>query len=89
MKKHDTKIFILPLIAELQRRTQKRYTDKEYADMIGISRQAFAALVNGTTGGATNKTLNKLLDFFAAQDMPVTVGAFYITDVTDVTPATS
>jgi transcriptional regulator with XRE-family HTH domain len=83
MKRHDTKIKILPLIAELQRRTGKRFNDKEYADMIGISRQAFAALLNGETGGATNKTINKLLDFFDAQGMPVTVGALYLTEVTD------
>lgn len=85
MKKYDTKIKILPLIAELQRRTGKRFEDKQYADMIGISRQAFAALLNGKTGGATNKTINKLLDFFDAQGMPITVGALYITDVTEVT----
>jgi hypothetical protein len=83
MRKHNTKVYILPLIAELERRTGNRRSDSEYAKLIGISRQAFNALVEGKTGGATNLTINKLLDFFASQDMQLTPGAFYITEVTD------
>lgn len=84
--KHDAKIFLLPLIAELQKRTGKRLDDAAYAKRIGISRQAFKVLMDGETTSVANATINKLLDFFAAEGMPVGVGDLFTVVVTNDQP---
>ena len=75
--KHHPKVYLLPLITEHQRITGKRLKDTEYARAIGISRQAFVAMVEGSTSATSNDTLDKLLDFFTTEGLPITVGDLF------------
>lgn len=75
--KYKVRVYLLPAITRLEQHTGERLKDTQYAAQIGISRQAFVALMEGATGGATNSTLEKLLDFFASKDLNLTIADFY------------
>lgn len=75
--KHKVRLRLIPIIARLEQHTGERLKDNEYAQQIGISRQAFAALLEGETGGAKDATLAKLLDFFTSKGMEVSINDFY------------
>lgn len=75
--KHKVRLRLVPIIARLEQHTGERLKDNEYAQQIGISRQAFASLLEGRTSGARDDTLAKLLDFFTSKGLEVTINDFY------------
>lgn len=76
----EPKIYLLPVVAELENKTGRRLKDTEYAKAIGITRQSFKALVEGKTDGVKNETLGKLLCFFEREGMEVTPNDLYTTE---------
>ena len=81
MSKHKVRFTIFKHIIHLQEKTGERLSDTQYAKRVGISRQAFTALMRGDTMRIENETIDKLLDFFDRAGMPLTVGDLYETTV--------
>lgn len=67
-------------LSKLQEKNHKRYSWTELGDAIGISRQAARSLfLSESTDDGFIKygTLAALLDFFAAEGMPVEIGDLF------------
>lgn len=77
MSTYAAKFTIFDQIIELQKQTGDRLSDSEYARQIGITRQTFGALMKGEVQRIEIETINKLLSFFAASGMPVTIADLF------------
>lgn len=77
-------IRVLQLVGALEERNRCRYTFTDIADAAGLSRHTVRKLMTGETKAVDLETMGKLLDFFAAEGMPITV--FDLFTVTPVTP---
>jgi predicted XRE-type DNA-binding protein len=77
MNTYKTTFTIFDQIVKLQKATGDRLSDSEYARQIGITRQTFGALMKGEMLRIEIDTIDKLLDFFAAEGMPVTVADLF------------
>jgi len=75
MKRHT--ILLQPVISKLELQTGIRRTDTEYAKLIGVTRQQFKAMFEGDTSAVQFSTIDKLIDYFTADGMPITVGDLF------------
>lgn len=66
---HKTRVSLFDALNRLEGQNERRYTDAEIAKATGLHRHTISALRRGKA----EPTLDKLLDFFAAEGMPVTV----------------
>lgn len=72
------KLNFLELLQSLERQKNgRRYTYSEIADKAGLSRQTATKLFTGKSKAIDLATIDKLLAFFAAEGMPVTVGDLF------------
>ncbi len=68
---------IFDTVNQLEKQNGRRYTESQIAKATGLHRHTIAAVMKGKP----DKTLSKLLAFFAAEGMPITVGdLFTVTD---------
>mgnify|MGYP000609011282 CR=1 FL=1 len=71
---------IFDAVNQLEKHSGKRYTETQIAKATGLHRHTVAAAMRGKP----DKTLTKLMAFFAAEGMPVQVGdLFTVTDSSD------
>jgi transcriptional regulator with XRE-family HTH domain len=64
---------IFDAVNQLEKRNGRRYSESEIAVATGLHRHTIAAVMKGKQ----DKTLSKLLAFFAAEGMPITVGDLF------------
>ncbi len=76
-----TKLNIFRLIKRLEEQKNMPYSNTAIADKSGLSRVTVNSLVSSDTKRIDLATIDKLLDFFAAEGMPIEVG-----DLFTVTP---
>lgn len=76
-----TKLNIFRLIKRLEELKNKPYSNTYMADKAGLSRVTVNSLVSGDTNRIDLATIDKLIDFFAAEGMPIDAG-----DLFTVTP---
>jgi hypothetical protein len=76
-----TKLNVFRLVKRLEEQKNEPYTNTAIADKTGLSRVTVNSLVAGSTNRIDLATIDKLLDFFAAEGMPITPG-----DLFTVTP---
>ena len=74
------KFTFLEKVNKLEQATKHRYTYVEISDKSGLSRHTVRKLMTGKTRAVDLDTLGKLLDFFVAEGMPVTVGDLFATE---------
>jgi hypothetical protein len=68
---------IFDAVNRLEKRNGRRYSESEIAAATGLHRHTIAAVMKGKQ----DKTLSKLLAFFASEGMPITVAdLFTVTD---------
>ena len=68
---------IFDAINKLEKHNERRYTESQIAKATGLHRHTIASVMRGKQ----DKTLSKLLAFFAAEGMPIAVGdLFTVTD---------
>ena len=67
------KLSIFKAVRRLEAETGKRYNIQDIAQETGMHRHTVAALLDGRE----DKTLGKVLAFFAAEGMPITVGDLF------------
>lgn len=68
---------IFDAVNQLEKHNGRRYSESEIAAATKLHRHTIAAVMKGKH----DKTLSKLLAFFASEGMPITVGdLFTITD---------
>lgn len=79
MSKHKVKFTIFKHIIHLQELTGQRLSDSAYSRLVGVNRLTFASLMRGDVLRIENETIEKLLDFFEAQGMPLEVCDLYET----------
>lgn len=65
------------LIAQLEANTGKPYPLQAIASKSGVHRHTVETLVNGAPQGVQFKTMAGLIDFFAAEGMPVTLNDLF------------
>lgn len=65
------------LIAQLEANTGKPYPLQVVAAKSGVHRHTIEVLAKGTPQGIHFKTMAGLLDFFASEGMPITVGDLF------------
>lgn len=75
--KTKTKLNVFRLVKLLEAQTGKPYSNTVVAGKADLSRVTVNSLVAGTTNRIDLATIDKLLDFFAAEGMPVTVGDLF------------
>ena len=77
MNTYKAKFTIFDQIVKLQKQTGERLSDSEYARRIDITRQTFSALMQGEVLRIEIETIDKLLNFFAASGMPITIADLF------------
>lgn len=65
------------LIAQLEANTGKPYPLQTIATKSGVHRHTVEVLVSGQPQGVQFKTMAALIDFFAAEGMPVTLNDLF------------
>ena len=78
---YKTELKIFDAINRLEGKNGRRYTDAQIATATGLHRHTVRILRNGKP----EPTIDKLLDFFASEGMPLTVGDLYETTVNPAT----
>lgn len=64
-------------LSELEQRRKQRYSYADIADKSGMTRQGVRRLLKEETLVIRVDTLSALLDFFAAEGMPITVSDLF------------
>lgn len=64
---------IFDAVNQLEKRNGRRYSEAEIAAATKLHRHTIAAVMKGKP----DKTLSKLLTFFAAEGMPIQVGELF------------
>lgn len=77
---------VMAKVNELEQLQHRRYNYTDIADAAGLSRHTVRKWLTGEVKAIDLESLAKLLDFFAAEGMPVTVADLFA--VTPVTPDT-
>ena len=67
------------LLRQLAVKNNRDYDKSYVAERTGLSRTTISTITNNTSGRVDLATLDKLLDFFVAEGMPVTVGDLFTT----------
>ena len=75
---------VMAKVNELEQLHHRRYTYTDIADATGLSRHTVRKWLTGEVKAIDLESLGKLLDFFAAEGMPVTIAELFT--VTPVTP---
>ncbi len=65
------------LLQKVERKNQRRYKYSEIAKITGLSRQTATKLFTGKAQAVDLATLAALLDFFAAEGMPISPGDLF------------
>lgn len=78
---HTTKFNLRQLIRRLEVKNERDYEYQQIAQACGLSRFTVASIANSDSIRIELRTIDKLLDFFAAEGMPIT-----ISDLFTVTP---
>lgn len=73
---------LFDVIKRLERQKQEPVPYTYVADRSGLSRFTIQKIIAGDTTRVDLDTLAKLLDFFAAEGMPITVADLFRTDPT-------
>lgn len=66
-------------LSRLEQIKNRRYSFSEIADASGLTRQGVRRLLKEPSDRVDVDTLGKLLDFFAAEGMPITVNDLFTT----------
>lgn len=82
-KKHIVHINLLGTLHRLEDRRARRYTYNDIAVSAGMSRQAVRHLLKSPPKRIDTDTLGKLLDFFAAEGMPVGIDQLFVVTVSE------
>lgn len=78
---HRVKLNLFDNLHRLDGETGRHYSMSEVSRLSGVSRTTIDAILKGSTSRIDTVTLEKLLDFFAAEGMPVSIGElFTVTD---------
>lgn len=74
---HNTKFNLKQLIRQLESKNNRDYEYQQIAKASGLSRFTVASIANNVSIRIELRTIDKLLDFFAAEGMPVTVDQLF------------
>jgi len=72
-----TQLNVFRLVKRLEEKKNAAYTNTAIARKSGLSRVTVNGLVLGTTNRIDLATIDKLLDFFATEGMPVAPGDLF------------
>ena len=75
--KKELQFNIEPLLWRLQSENKRRYTYTEVANRIGVKRQSIERLSRNDSFQDLLVLLSALLDFFAAEGMPITIDQLF------------
>lgn len=64
-------------ISRLEQKKNRRYSYAEIADISGLTRQGARRLLKERSDRVDLSTLARLLTFFAAEGMPITIGDLF------------
>ena len=78
-KKHTVQFNLLGTIHRLEELRGRRYSYSDIANGAGLNRQGVRYLLQSPPKRIDLETLSKLLDFFAAEGLPITVGDLFTT----------
>lgn len=73
----NTKFNLKQLIRQLESKNNRDYEYQQIAQACGLSRFTVASIANNGSVRIELRTIDKLLDFFAAEGMPVTVDQLF------------
>lgn len=79
---HTTKLNVFRLVKRLEEQAGMPYKNIAIAKMTGLSRVTVNSLVAGSTNRIDLATIDKLLDFFHAEGMPITACDLFVTEQT-------
>ena len=71
---YKTELNIFDAINRLEAKNKRKYTDKQIADATGLHRHT----INVMRKGKAEPTLDKLMNFFASEGMPITPNDIFI-----------
>lgn len=74
---HQVKLNVFALFKDLEKQTGHNLYMTDVAAKSGITRQTWDKLLRGDTERVEMRTLARLLDFFAAEGMPVTINDLF------------
>jgi transcriptional regulator with XRE-family HTH domain len=77
MTKHTVALNLLGTIHRLEDRRARRYTYSDIADVANLNRQGVRHLLKAPPKRIDMETLAKLLDFFNAEGLPVTIADLF------------
>lgn len=78
---HRTKFALSQLLRQLALHNNRDYDKSTVAELSGISRTTITAITNNSSRRIDLETLEKLLDFFAAEGLPIGVGDLFTVTV--------
>lgn len=76
-QKHIVQFNLLSTLHRLEERRARRYTYQDIASVAGLNRQNIRHLLKSPPRRIDMDTLAALLDFFAAEGMPVTIDQLF------------
>lgn len=74
---HNTKFNLKQLIRQLESKNNRDYEYQQIAQTCGLSRFTVASIANNGSVRIELRTIDKLLDFFAAEGMPITISDLF------------
>lgn len=77
---YKTKFSIFRLVKDYEKARGKNVKQDELAELIGIDSRTVNALMLGTLKRADLVTLDKLLEFFRREGMPITVADLFVVE---------
>lgn len=75
--KHIVQLNLLGALHRLEDRMARRYTYSDIAHIADLNRQGVRHLLKNPPKRIDTETLGKLLDFFAAEGMPVSIDELF------------